>query len=572
MGYPDDVYAPPSQDGNNASAMSQLDDIIDLITNKYITCDLGGQMSGDSFGVTRHYLYENDMDPWEWLITVNGGYDGSAQEAREFYLSTNAATETADDQVIIQRHGAAFDTPDVFVKHKGARWTEIRSWFEGIKMPYETALSFQQNGFIGPEIRLGFAVDDLVPIGDISDSDVDELSQIDVTAVGDEPSISDDLEDRLNGNDNWSDARTADRFLEGWQGRGAQVFKWAYLERRPSILVGQAMTAKALHQSVEILDDSYRNVRTESYGRMWDAEEIFEMYPHHNPSDNGGIGWGGILEKVAGVAGLVGAGASLVAWHPAGATVGSIARIIGGGATLAGAVVNSAGHEEQVANEVKIEGDSISEIYDNWYAQIQAFINTVLNMETVIGENLTALKTRIEESRSNSGASLETTFGDTVELTDYQSFFAPKAPGEGSFTPGTTDGLGPATPNGDNGAAFAGDLNELFKVAVNHMPALADVYGRQAGRSADDGMSAATQRTIYETAPYSGGSSYAADSNGAALQPWLDLHGAFEEMMTTSETNFRAAGDSLRTAAIHFRDSDAAAATGIDQVYQDLEP
>lgn len=560
----------PTQDEANAWVMSELDDIIDLITDKYIRFDLGGGRGNMDSDVYMHHVYLSDMDPYEFIIGDGGGmFDyGSAAEAREALLAEGRAQETGDDQIIIQRHGAAFPGPDVFIKKNGARWNEIRSWFEGISRLYETVLSFQPDGFISPRMRMEFAVDDLVPVGDISDDDVEELSSVDVSNAGDEPAISDDLNNRLTGNDTWADARAADGFLEGWQGRGAQVFKWAYLERRPSILVGQALTAKALHQSTEILEESYRNLRTESQVLMPDVEDVFFLYPAHNPTDSGG--WGGILEKVAGVASLVGAGASLVAWHPAGATIGSIARIVGGGATLAHAITESTGYQNEVAKELALDGDSVTELYEDWCAQIQSFIDTVLNTEQVIGENLTALAERIEVSKETDGAKLVTTFGDAVELTEYHSFFAVKGVGDGAFTPGSRDGMGLSTPNGDTGTAFAGDLNELFKAGALHLPAVADVYGRQAGREADEGMAAATQRTVYETSP-AGGSSYSTESNGAVLQPWLNLHASYEAMMTTSETNFRTAAELLTTTAIQYRDQDDAAAAGLDEVYQELE-
>jgi|GEM_PF-5565528 len=578
MAIPDEGSV-PTQDESNASHMGQLDDIIDLVTDRFIQFDMGGDVYD---GGTNHHVYETDMYPWEWLVQ-QGGFSGSPQEAKEYFLNGGqapagddgsmaggSAVETDDDQVIIQRSGAAFTTPDVFVKHKGKKWMEVRGWFEGIKKPYETALSFQQNAFISPEMRMGFAVDDLIPVGSITDADVEELSRTDVSNAGDDPAISSDLNDRLNGNDNWNDARTADRFLEGWQGRGAQVFKWTFLERRPSILVGQSLTARALHQSVEILNGAYTNVRSESYSRMWDAQEIFELYPFHNGTGSSATDWKNILTNVAGVATIVAGGATMVSWNPAGATVAGIATIVAGGASLGANIVESPGHEAEVSKKLKIEGEKVADIYWNWYDQIQSFINTVLNSEQVIGDNLTALRTRIEQSKTNSGASLVTTFGDQVDLTEYQSFFAPKAPGEGSFTPGTVDGMGPSSPNGDSGAAFSGDLNELFKVAVNHLPAVASVYSQQAGREADGDMSSATQRTMYESSPY-GGDSYASQSNGAALQPWLDLHAAYEEMMNASATNFQAAAEDLKSAAIYYRDKDDEAAENLDEVFQNLE-
>lgn len=565
MGIPEETHV-PTQDESNTSAMSHLDDIIDLVTDQYIQWDMGGDVYD---GGTDHHVYESAMYPWEWLVE-RGGYAGSPSEARDYYLSGNLAQETSDGQVIIQRQGAAFDTPDVFIKRKGEKWKEVRSWFEGIKKPYETALSFQQNAFISPEMRMGYAVDDLVPVGDITDDDVAELTNTDVgTENPDDSAISEDVQDRLNQNDQWSDARTANRFLEGWQGRGAQIFKWTFLERRPSILVGQATTAKALHEAVEILDSAYTNVRSEAYGRMYDAENIFELYPVHQGSSGGETDWPLLLNRVAGVATI---GAGVAAWIPGGQGVAAAATIIAGGATLGANIVESPTHESQSQNEIKIEGDTVSDIYWNWYEQIQAFNNAVLNSEEVIGTNLTAFREFIDTCKSpdSVGASFETTFGDKVELTQYQSYFAPKGPGEGAFTPGSRDGMGPSSPNGDSGAAFSGDLNELFKAAVNHLPAVADVYGQQAGRGADENMTAATQRTVYESPPY-GGESYASDSNGAALQPWLDLHAAFEEMMTKSETHFRAAAADLRAAAIEYRDGDDAAAAGIDDTFQELE-
>ncbi|MFD0557851.1 hypothetical protein ACFQ3B_12490 [Stackebrandtia endophytica] len=545
------------------------------MTDRFIEFDMGG--AGDDASV--HHLYDDDMYPWEWL--VEQGFDGSAEQAREHFLHgsavdgersmpvTGSAIETDDDQVVIEREGLIYG-PDVFVKRGGKRWQEVRSWFEGIKKPYETALSFPKDAFISPGLRMGFAVDDLTPAAEITDADVDQLSNVDLTVAGDEPAISKDLNNRLLENDKWSDARTADGFLEGWQGRGAQIFKWVFLERRPSILLGQASTAKALQQSVEILEEAYRNVRIESFTRIWDAEEIFELYPDHSGASGDEVDWVTVLNTVAGAATVVAGGASMVAWTPHGATVAGIATIVAGGATIAANVVGSPGHEAEVDKEIKIDGDTVYDLYWNWYDQIQSFIRTVLNSEQVIGQALTDMRLRIEESKSNDGASLETTFGDKEELTEYYSFFVPLAAGEGSFTPGTVDGMGPASPNGDTGVAFSGDLNELFKAAVNHLPAVADVYRQQAGRDADADMASATQRTVYETAPY-GSETSASQSNGAALQPWLDLHAAFQSMMTESETNYRDAAEQLRAAAISYRDGDDEAASYLDEVFQDLE-
>ncbi|GAA4901562.1 hypothetical protein LX16_0397 [Stackebrandtia albiflava] len=575
MAIPDEDV--PTQDEANASNMSYLDTIIDLVTDRFIQFDMGGDIYD---GGTDHHVYEDDMYPWEWVVE-RGGFSGSPAEAKEYFMRGGQASgansqegmaggtayETGDGQLVIQFSGAAYDTPYVFIKRKSPKWNEIRSWFEGIKKPYESAWSFQQHGFISPRMRMEFAVDDLVPVGQITDGDVDELSSIDVS-TSDSEQFSEDLNNRLNTNDNWEDARTADRFLEGWQGRGAQIFKWAYLERRPSILLGQAMTAKVLHQSVEILESAYTNVRSESSMRMYDAEDIFEMYPFHDGGGGGGeTNWPLLLNRVAGVATMV-AGAST--FTPATAPIAAIATIVAGGTALAANIVQSPAHEEKKNNPIKIEGDKVSDIYWNWYNQIQAFVDTVLNTEQVLAEVLTAYRSRVDESKSNTGASLETSFGDTVQLTEYQSFFAPKGLGDGSFSPGSRDGMGVSTPNGDNGAAFAADLNELFKASTVHLPEVASIYGRQATRDADGDMTAATQRTVYETPPYSGGTSYASQSNGAALQPWLDVHAAYEEMMTTSQQNYTAAAEALKATAIDYAQTDGEARAKLDPIYQEL--
>ncbi|CAM3280786.1 hypothetical protein [Stackebrandtia soli] len=564
----------PTQAEANAGNMRMLDDIIDIIADRYIQHDMGG-IPYD--GGTNHHLYINDDTPWEWVTSKPvDGYGGSPAEAKAFYIQTGKAVDNGDDSWTIETLSGGHPSYDVWVKKGGAKWREVRSWFEGIKKPYETAFSFKQSAFVAPRISLEFAVDDLIPAGQITDADVGELSAVDVLNTDDSPTYSSNLQQRLLGNDSWSDARTADRFLEGWQGRGAQVFKWSFLERLPSVLVGQATTAKALQQSVDILERSYTNVRVESIGRMFDAESIFELYPYHDVPPSDPAGWADIIKGIGGVAEDIGTVAGWIP-HPAAQAVGkaaggvaTVAKILTEPLPLIGVtIIQSPEHQEIEQKPLAIEGSTVNELYENWYSQITAFINTVLNAEKIIGENLGEFTQFINETKSSDGAQLETTFGDTVQLTMYHSFFCAPAPGSGAFTLNTNSGLGPSTPNGDRGTAFSGDLNELFKVAMTHLPATAWTFGTQSDMDDTSSMAADTTRTIYESSPYSGGDSYATSSNGAALQPWMDLYAEYDTMMQDSKTNLTSAAAALKAAAIQYGQTDAEAAANLDKKFQD---
>ncbi|MGH8878033.1 MAG: hypothetical protein ACRD0P_11920, partial [Stackebrandtia sp.] len=185
MVRPDDGGGQTQEESNQYYA-GEIEDFIDLCTDKYIQFDEGGDIYN---GGHSQYVYTDDNAPWEWLAGSVGGHSGSPAEAKQYYLEagraagdsenppSGSAVETSDERIIIQRAGAGMK-PDIWYKRKGAAWMARRPMFEGVKDTFNTALSYKQDGLFGPQIHMEYAYEDLVPKGDINADEVGELSKV----------------------------------------------------------------------------------------------------------------------------------------------------------------------------------------------------------------------------------------------------------------------------------------------------------------------------------------------------------------------------------------------------------
>ena len=553
--------APYDQGKDNQYYSGKLDDLIDLVTTAHI------QDNPDNT------VYKDESDLWNWVAKV--GFSGSPAEAKTYFTQggnmpgppPGHANYNSDDTIDIQLEGAAWNK-QTWYKYKGSAWQGQRPQFEYSKPHFDQAMSYSYDGLDNGCFLMKMYEDDLTPKGNITENEIDDLTKVNVSTSGGKSPTSGAQQIFSEESNEWNEAGAASKFLEPWQGRMAEVFKGAYIDRLPSILVGQCMTAKVLEQSLTICKDSYHGVRWQTQDLLDQAIELFQVYPFQGDGSSGdSTDWKTILSDVSGVATVV---AGISTFFPPAYPVTALATIVAGGAAIGANIVESPKHKESLSNEIKLEGHSASEIYANFVLRIQTYLGEVDNTEQILKKTLSDYKTKVED-KSTGGATIYLTFGNDLQLTQWESFFALKKPGVASIDSSdsysdisNSDNMGAAPATGEQ---FSGDLNELFKVGQVYLPDLANNYGALTISDASDGVEKGFTRT---SAVSTRQRDYTETGSGAVYPAWSALYTVFRQMLSSTEANMRDAGKGLTAAAVSFAHHDKTAAGKIDQTYKDL--
>ena len=224
-----------------------------------------------------------------------------------------------------------------YLEH-GQAWQEQRGQFEGVGALFEKVVSYSPAGFGIPLTQLEQLRSALTPASDITAADVEAASQINIaTEDGD---IRTQAGGMFTVSDEWSEYTAAATNLAPFQGQAVQLFRAAYLDRLPAILLGQTMTARALEDSLTVLGESYKGLRSESIDLLFQGIDFFHSYTGV-PEFSVEIDWGKALSIVSGVASMV---AGATAFSPGTQVCRRSPGLVSGAATVAAAVVGSPAH------------------------------------------------------------------------------------------------------------------------------------------------------------------------------------------------------------------------------------
>lgn len=538
--------------------MGMVDELIDIATTRHLEDDPHKVVCEDADGPYK-YLMEN-----HW-----SGGDNLDEVRQEFHVDV---VDNGDDSYTVNPPGAAFD-PKTFYVQYGQAWQSERAIFEYVKKNFEQVLSYDQHAFGVPVLQMEMTRDDLTPVADL-ETYADEL--LDADLIETDPEADEDDEsaespmDKFNVADRWDSAAVVSESLSSWHGDAARMFKGAYTDRLPSILTGQMMVARVLEQSISIVGESFKGVRRESTGLLYEATNMLELYPYHTPVESDSTDWKSVLENVAGVAGAVG-GIAAVLPGP-GTAIAAGAGVVAGTATLGSMVVESPEHQAAVAEPVPVEGDTVVEIMSNFNQRIGKYISVVDDTESLLARELGDFSDFVTDKTTN-GATVYLTWGDDVVLSQWNSFFEPIEPALGSIGSDTghsdisdTDMMGHAPREGE---AFAADLQSLLNAGNDYLPDLGGNYSRMGNKDTVDGLEEAFTRTEHGSNPAAG--DYTSSLQGPLYPVWVDLHEVFTSMLTNTGSNLSAAGQALVIIAHSFAAEDEAAAAALRESSEDFE-
>lgn len=567
MQFNDTDFASDSGD-DNRYVLSQVDKFIDLVTTAHIR----NNPYQDVFTEDDH------MAPWQWLGEY-GSVDQSPEQLYDWYFqggatygaSPTVGSATMPSHCIVVDHdrGTIAFHYDLgmemtwYLEH-GQAWQEQRGQFEGVGALFEKVVSYSPAGFGIPLTQLEQLRSALTPASDITAADVEAASQINIaTEDGD---IRTQAGGMFTVSDEWSEYTAAATNLAPFQGQAVQLFRAAYLDRLPAILLGQTMTARALEDSLTVLGESYKGLRSESIDLLFQGIDFFHSYTGV-PEFSVEIDWGKALSIVSGVASMV---AGATAFSPGTQVVSAIAGMVSGAATVAAAVVGSPAHQEAVKAEVRFEGGSPREIYGNFRRMIETYLGQVDNTEQVLRTNLTEFLEVIEDR--SYAMTIHTSYGDDVYLTQQEAFFQLKKPevasiaiSDGYSSIATKDMVGPAPKTGEQ---FSADLNALFKASEIYLPNLAANYRRIAGFDVESGLAAGFTRSADGYNPAVG--NYDSASTGPVFGIWTQVMERLYTMLGSSASHLEKSGEALTATAIMYGLQDEVAAAGLDDVYRGL--
>ena len=530
---------PTTTESEGRALLDKLDELLDLATTRCIE-EIDGNMVVESLDDAYINLAE----------TGYMGYHDAGELRRhlEPYVQSNGdgsynpyppsdPTDTDTDYL----------SGTTWYINQGPAWREVRSQFEDLVPLFEQINSHRPDNFAYPLAAMRQIRDDLTPVQDLEDR-VDELLTIDIDV---NPETNNPIAISPDG-DRWAAMKGVHEAIYNWRGDAAMIFKGTYTSRFPSILTGQMLVASILVQALEMLDASFRELRNESTILVSDTIDMVEISAYAETTSD--VDWATILNTIAGAGTIV---AAISAPFPGvGNGIAVAAGIISGGATLLATYLNEDEEfAESKASPVPLEGNTIVEVMDSFRKRTIRYLDVVHGIETFLSEQLPLWQDYFTD-RNAPGITIPLIWSNDVELSQWNSFFQPKRPAIADVSDSTNvSDFSSHHMLGDpprEGASFAADLEMLLKAGEQHLPEIAGNYSGLVGRGVTDDLPSAFSRQTSS-----------GESKGAAFQPWMNLYGAFEDMLTGTGENLALAADALVSAANTFAANDVEAAESL---------
>ena len=523
--------------------MPLADRLLDLTTDRHIEDD------------PLCTVVENLLEPYQQLLPYSVLWGHLSYNAEEFRTWLTLGEWTREyigvGMVVIQRPDA--DSLTFYLRGQGA-WKGVRAEFESIKIQLADIMSYSPDSLAAPCEEMSRIVQRLQPVADASA----QLKALTEPGPVNAEDVADALRAMSDYNQHWGAAGDVGNALAPWTGAAAEIFKGAYIDLMPSILLGQAIVATALMQALDLAAKSYRGLRDQSLVALQRAVDTMELYPL--PYDFEEPDWEEILDIIAGVAGIV---AGISGFFPgAGILISVLATLIGGTASLYKTIALSPELDNAKAKPVDLGGDSASEIFYNFQAMLTAYQNTVDNTETVLGRCLSELQ-GVAEDTTAAGITIRLTWSQgEYKISQRNSYFVTLPPtlkditGDIPFSEVSGNAYMGAAPRA--GEPFAVDLQKLLQSGHNWIPELSANYAAVISWDAGAGVDNAFLRPLHGMTTTDGDGQNA--TRGKLYHPWISLYGALMTMLRESGVNLASAAVGLIAAAELFAAEDAEAA------------
>ena len=549
--------------------LSLVEEFVDLLTS----CHIRNDPYKDTYSESDH------LAPWQW-VSAYGSVDQTPEQLYDWYFQggsvygespTVASASMPPHYINVDKSRGVISfnydlgAEKTWYLEKGPAWLEQRGQFEGVIELFNEVVSYRPTGFETALFDLGQMRKALIPLsGDIEPGDVEAASQINIAS--DSEDVDEQTAAVFTVTDEWSEYAAAASNLGPFQGRAVEVFTASYLDRLPAILLGQAMTARVLEDTLVVAGEAFKGVRIESLDLLCKGIDYLHSLDAGIDCDIS-IDWSKVMAVVSGVASII---AGATAFTPATQIVSAISGMISGAASVASAVIESPKHQELVELKLHFEAGSPQKFYKKFCMMIDSYLQQVDNTEQVLSTNLTDYLAVMKDVRD--AITIYTSYGDDITLNQREAFFEVKRPAiasidlsDGYSAISDTDMMGPAP---KTGIQFGGDLNALFKASRIYIPGLADHYRDIMGFDIESGVSDGFTRTSTGYNPAAG--NYENASTGPVFGAWSAVADELREVLKVSASNLDLAGEGLTAAAIMYALQDEAAASQLDDVHKSL--
>ncbi|CAM3409250.1 hypothetical protein [Stackebrandtia soli] len=525
---------------SDTQLMERVEELLDLAATRSIEDEDGC------------WVHEDAMEPFQDLYERQtfafAAHPANAAELKTYLEDTGAVAYGADDvvEVDVPQYGAYR-----WYLRGGGAWRQRREQFAIVRRLSERAFSYKRERLLESMAVMEQVRDGLAPA--VDQPDLEAIEDINLTGEG----AMDQLASLFDATWDWGvDIEGVRITLSKWEGAAAFIFTCQYCTVMPSILLGHALIAHILAESLDLVQAAFDGIRTQSSARLSEALYLLELYPGHTDVQTTETDWAAVLNIVSGVTSVL-AGATGGVPVVAGAF-----GVISGAASLAVNIIGSPGYTEIASRKPDLSGATVTEIMMNLAEILGAYLDAVENTERVLAEFHTEFRDYVT-NKTVPGLEIANPYGNPPywNLARHNVFFVPKEPDIGKIDSGDSfseissdDVMGPAP---DDGLRFRAELTALLNSGHVYLPALSERFHSLIGRGADEGLGSGFDRVSSDIHGQTHG------GQGVLYPQWQETYELFESVLSQTAENLDSAAAGLIAAAWAYAEQDQVAKDAI---------